>query len=166
MSTSWSALILQKIEDGETSQDIIDYFNHPYVNENYIKAVQDQRRKALVKRGVRKPNPRTSIPAPGTRLRIVYDYAMSVGGIQKFAELAKNPGISRGRQLYYAKIIGVPRRIVSNFLRDFVRGRTEIPPWLGNYPNLTMKLRMEAMMNKTYKKKVKRLSIKDARNLW
>ena len=155
MSTSWSEMILQFLYDGYNKEEIIQYFNHPIVNAEYIDTVSDCQRRLLRKHYNARYTPR-SIPPTGTQQRIVYDYAMSLGGIAQFEELLKTR-----TQISICKELGVKENIVKNFVRDRIRGRKS-PPWMKGYFNLTRKLFMEG----TLKSRPKRIPLKDVRKLW
>jgi hypothetical protein len=164
--TSWSKLILQFINDGETHEMIINYFNHPAINEEYIAIVLDvqrrltrERKKSDVKR-----RPRTSVAGDGTQLKIVYDYAMSLGGYKEFMKVVKKTSL-----VAIARELHVAPHIVCNFKRDFIKGRKKIQ-WLKDRArNLTMMIRSQQIKDGTYvnkKDRPKQYTVKDVRNLW
>lgn len=160
MSTSWSDMILRFIDDGETHETIIAYFNNPVVNTEYINTVITSRMKLLRRDKGQYKNLRTKAPPEGTQQRFMYDYAMSLGGIDKFKELIKTRTL-----MSIAKELNVPKYYVINFKRQFIK-MNKVKPWLEGASNLTNKIRNDQIRAGTYVKKPKRVSLKEVRNLW
>lgn len=161
MLTSWSDMILQYIYDGYTYDDIIGYFNHPAVNAEYIDTVVVENKKLLKKKYTRVTPPRTNVPKEGTHLRKLYDFAMSLGGIDKYQELLKTKTL-----VQIAKELELPIGASIGFKRDFIVGRNERLAHLGGAPSMTMKIRAEEVRKGNYTPKKTRVSLKDVRNLW
>lgn len=160
MSTSWSEMILRYIDDGYTNEEIIGYFNHPAVNDEYINTVVGNRRKMITGRIRTACKPTTAVPPIGSKARRVHDFAMAQGGLKQFLELLKTR-----TQLSIAQELELPRHIVYNYVRDHIYGY-KLPPWLKGHRSLTMLKKAEAIQKGTYKPKRKRIPIKDVRNLW
>lgn len=160
---NWSETVLSMIDDGESYENIIAHFNHPVINKEFIDNAIDSRYRLTRTRVLNRNNLQRSVPAEGTQLRVVYDYVMSHGGLKGFLHHAK-----KERSLSeIARELKVPQHAVGNFVRCFfyprVRNRAG---YLGIYPDMHRRVKMQQLVAGTYKPKRKRLTTKAARELW
>ena len=103
------------------------------------------------------------MPGEGTGLRIVWDYAQKLGGLDEFYHHIYH-GSS---QAAVARELGIDGSVVRRFVRDFYRGFTKChADYLGLYPDMHRRVKMQQLQAGTYKPKPKRLTVKVAKELW
>lgn len=121
----WSNIIWKMYRfEGKTIQEIIDYFDKPLINKEYILRVLENvmtlKKKPPRRKNGWKKTLMKSIPKPGTQIRIVWDKVESIGGLPAFMELLKEKQL-----IQLSKEWNVPAFYISNFKRAFVHGRIQ-----------------------------------------
>jgi hypothetical protein len=140
------------LEEGTPHEEIIAYFNHPVMNEEFISNVLLSQKYASQVRKHPPAPPRKTVPPEGTKLRIVWDYAQSLGGLEAFNEHLKTVPMTK-----IGKSLGVPHHIVKNFKRDYFRGYNHYSKLFGKSGSMRKHLRIATP---------KRKKIKNVRKLW
>jgi hypothetical protein len=155
---NWSSVIWNMYrQEGKTVQEIINYFDQPLVNREYILTVLENIKYLKKPPKIRTWNKRLfqhRPPLPGTKARITWDKVQEIGGKEAFLELEKTKSLSQ-----IARDWNFSVSQILNYKRDFIIGRSE-------EARFRPKVRYEIM--KRYRAGLKRRPVKpkDLKNLW
>lgn len=159
MST-WSQIVVDLYREGYTPEEIQERIALPLVTLEYVNNVIEQRAVFHRKRSQFKRFQKT-VPQEGTLTRAIYDKVQSVGGNEGLMQL-----LNKHSQQGLAKEWGLPNYVMYNYIRDFIRGGHMIGSYQGNYWSIPQMIERKAEIANKGKRKSKKLTIKDVRNLW
>jgi hypothetical protein len=150
---------MQLLDQGKTSEEIVRYFNHPYMTERYIEKLVARAHLRVTRRRHGQPGKRrlhTSLPREGTKMRLAWDRIH----VLYVDNLAFQKAIREKGTVAVSKELGLEMRIVQNYYQRRIQGVIE-ESLSTHMLRMHDNRRMRAKKHPTEKRKMEQI-----KNLW